>query len=160
MVEQVEKLHHRIDLVEVFGHRETRDLRLEGFEPRRADGQVDALALDLGRLGDRAFNLAESGIVWSEPTPRAFALHERVADRQANTRRFEHDTAGVVFFFHVQDGGLDLVELKPLAQHVEQIELSAEDALGGADRERGGFRVDDRRIPALDDCFEAFGAVS
>src|SRR5208282_6618282 len=47
MVEEVEELHHGIDLVEVFGHREARDLRLEGLEPRRADGQIDALALDL-----------------------------------------------------------------------------------------------------------------
>jgi hypothetical protein len=44
MVEQVEKLHHGIDLVEVFGHWEARDLRLEGLAPWRANRQVDALA--------------------------------------------------------------------------------------------------------------------
>jgi hypothetical protein len=63
MVEQIEELHHRIDLVVIFGHREARDFGLESLEPGRADGQVDALALDLGRLGDGPFNFAERGVV-------------------------------------------------------------------------------------------------
>jgi hypothetical protein len=39
-----------------------RHLRLEGLEPWRADGQVDAFALDLGRLGNGAFDFAERGV--------------------------------------------------------------------------------------------------
>jgi hypothetical protein len=74
MVEQVEKLNHRIDLIEVFGHREARDLRLEGLEPRRADGQIDALALDLRGLGDGAFDLAEGRVAIAEPAPRALSI--------------------------------------------------------------------------------------
>jgi hypothetical protein len=150
----VEELHHGIDLVVIFGHREARDFGLEGLEPRRADGQVDALALDLGRLGNGPLDFAQLRLIIAEPASRAFALHERVAHRQADAGCFEHDAAGLEFILHVQDRGLDLVKVEPFAQHVDQIELAAEDAPGGADRERGGFRVDDGRIPALDDCFE------
>jgi hypothetical protein len=55
---------------------------------------------------------------------------------QADARGFEHDAAGLEFILHVQNGGLDLVELEPFAQHVDQVELAAKDAPGGADRER------------------------
>ena len=151
----VEKLYHRIDLVEVFGHREAGDLRPEGLKPRRADGQVDAFALDLRGLGNGTLDLAKRRVVIAKPAPRAFALHERIADRQTNARSFEHDAAGVVLFLHVQDGGLDFVELEPLAKHIDQIKLAAEDAPGRADRERSSLIVDDGRVPALDDCFEA-----
>ena len=72
-----------------------------------------------GRLGDGAFNFAERGVVGAEPASRAFALHERVADRQADARCFEHDAAGLEFILHVQDRGLDLVEVEPFAQHID-----------------------------------------
>jgi hypothetical protein len=107
--------------------------------PRRsratgADRQVDALALDLGRLGNGAFDFAERGVVGAEPASRAFAFHERVADRRADASRFEHDAAGVELVLHVQNGGLDLVELEPFAQHVDQIELAAKDTPGAPAR--------------------------
>ena len=73
MVEQVEKLHHGIDLVEAFGHRETRDFGLEGLEPWRVDGQVDGLALDLWGLADtgrRTIYPEEVGWGWSWPACR------------------------------------------------------------------------------------------
>src|SRR5208337_2540539 len=61
---------------------------------------------------------------------------------------FDH-RAGVVLLLHMEDRGLDAVEIEPLAQHVDQIELAADDAPGRADRESRGLGVDDRRIPAL-----------
>jgi hypothetical protein len=95
-----------------------------------------------------------SGVVGAEPASRAFAFHDRVADRQADARCFEHDAASLEFILHMQNGRLDLVEVEPFAQHVDQVELAALDPPGGADRERGSFSVDDGRIPALQDCFE------
>jgi hypothetical protein len=58
-VERVQKLHHGIDLVGEFGIRERCDLGLEGLQPRGADRQIDALALDLRRLRERPFDFAE-----------------------------------------------------------------------------------------------------
>ena len=67
--ERVQELHG-VDLVREFRHRKRRDLGFEGFEPWRARWQVHPLALDLGRLRDRAFDLAQFGVVGVQPTPR------------------------------------------------------------------------------------------
>ena len=51
----------------------------------------------------------------------------------------------------MEDRGLDAVEIEPLAQHVDQIELAAEDAPGRTDGESRGLCIDNRRVPALVD---------
>src|SRR5271166_2024034 len=51
----------------------------------------------------------------------------------------------------MQDRRLDLVEVEPLPQHVDQVELTADDSPGRADGESRGLRVDDRGVPALMD---------
>src|SRR5271166_992733 len=92
--------------------------------------------------------------------PGRLTIADRVANRNSDPRSLKHDRAGVVFFLHMKDRGLDFVKIEPLAQHVNQIELAADDAPRRADREGGGFGVHDRRVPALMDRFVSQSAVS
>src|SRR5271166_6813555 len=83
-VERVQELHHRVDLVGEFRHREGRNLGFEGLEPGGADRQVHPLAFDLRRLRDRAFDLAEFWVVGMQPRPCFRSLDDRVADRNSD----------------------------------------------------------------------------
>ncbi len=93
----------------------------------------------------------------ANPTLRSWLLDKGIADRNSDPRSLKHDRAGVVLLLHMEDRGLDLVKIEPLAQHVEQIELAAEDAPGRADGEGRGFGIDDRRVPALVDRLVVLG---
>ncbi len=70
-VEEAEKMHHGIDLVEEFRHRKRRDFVFEGLEPRGAGRQEGALAFDLRRLRECAFDRAETRLHGLHPGSRS-----------------------------------------------------------------------------------------